>query len=217
MATKLRFFLALTAVAALSFGMVGCELEEDADADSATSTRTDMGETTSDMTTTTTPDPDPYAYVRIDDLSDNGSTPDSGADIDAIILDKADGSTAYAESVEAYLFGQDGPAEELNAVEATGNPDAFEDYPNVDNCRVDGGFVSLGGTGGVLIMKMSSSIETGDELTVLEVGGCDHPNGVAIVDEIEISVGISKELDGQWVSLGSGDGPALTFSISTLP
>ena len=34
---------------------------------------------------------------------------------------------------------------------------------------------------------------------------------------IEISVGIAKELDGAWESLGQGTGPAVTFTIPTLP
>lgn len=218
MDSKFRFILiAFVAVGALALS--GCELEDESDAtETATNTNpTGTTEPTTEPTTDTTPAGDPYAFVRIDDLSEFNDTEDGGADIDAIVLDKLSGGQFYADTVEAFSFGG-GTAEELDAEAALGAPDAFEDYPAVATCRVDGGFVSLGGIGGQLVLGMESNIEAGDTLTVLEVGGCDFggPND-AILDDIEVFVGISKEPSGQWESLGSGEGPAVSFTVPTLP
>ena len=81
MIRNLRFLFTVTAmVAALSFALTGCELEEDTDATDTAVTPTDTAGGT-DTNIETFQD---YTYVRIDDLSDKADTPDGGADIDAI-------------------------------------------------------------------------------------------------------------------------------------
>ena len=165
----------------------------------------------------------PYLYVRIDDLSEYADTPDGGADIDALILKKSDGSQYFATSVEGFIFGNFGSAESLDPMDALGAPDAFYNYSSDDTsvCTIgtsdDRPFVSLGGEGGVLVVRMGAAIETGDTLTVLEVGGCNYGDGEAIVEEISVQISVSYDIDsGQWVALGSGEGPEISFVIPTL-
>lgn len=213
MLRKLRFITTLfAAMAALGFVLTGCELEEDADADTTTTPDveedTDPGDTGTDVT-------DPgldYRFVRVDDVSGNSEDIDGGADLDSIILDKADGSTVYADTVESFLHGA-GFGDMLDPTEALGAPDSFFNYPASLECDVDVGFVSLGGTGGQLIVQMGGAIEAGDTLTVLEVGNCD--NDVGIADDVEVFVSVAADDSRDWVALGGGGGsPDITFVLS---
>ena len=78
--------------------------------------------------------------------------------------------------------------------------------------------MSLGGTGGQLIVGMEGNINKGDSLSVLEVGNCEHADGTAIEDEIEVYVSVSDSETGNWFLLGSGVGPSIDFTIpQTLP
>ncbi len=211
MIRNLRFLFTVTAmVAALSFALTGCELEDETDG-----TDTTVAPDTAGTDTTPVVTYQEYTYVRIDDLSAEADTPDGGADIDAIVLSKG-GTEFYADSVEAYEHGG-GLGSELDPAEALNGPDAFEDWPDTDTCRVDGGFVSLGGLGGHLIVHMSAVIEAGDALTVLEVGGCDFDGGTAIIEPVDVYVSVAAEFDqAHWVSLGEGSGPEVFFTIPAL-
>jgi len=162
---------------------------------------------------------DPYFFVRIDDLSAPADTADGGADIDAIILDKADGTQAFADSVEGYVHGGGTvTGDEIDPTAVTGLPDAFYAYPDTTVCDVSSGrFVSLGGTGGLVIAGMNSAVQEGDVLNVLEVGGCDFGAGTAISEPVDVSVSTAKEIDGTWTFLGSGTGPEITINVPPLP
>ena len=170
----------------------------------------------------TDPGPWPqYRFVRIDDLSTRSLSSD-GADIDAIILTKANGEVFYASAVEGLIYS-DPQTDGYNPEEALGAPDAFynaamNDFSVCDIGETDARpFVSLGGEGGVLVVRMDANIEEGDTLTVLEVGGCDYGNGEAIVEEIGVSIAVSSDIDtGLWLELGSGQGPDVTFYIPLL-
>jgi len=98
-------------------------------------------------------------------------------------------------------------------------PDAFDDYPDTSTCIEEGGFVSLGGMGGQLILHMADTIEQGDTLTVLEVGNCDIGGGKdAIQDDVEVFVSVAADDTRDWVALGDGGvSPDITFTIPTLP
>ena len=223
---KLRFLLPLAALALL---FVACEIDDDADADEGVVTPPTCEpvceegfKCVSGTCVEDTPDINylDYRFVRIDDLSPVSETPDGGADIDAVVLDKTDGSQYFADDVIYYEHGG-GTSEQLDSTEALGAPDAFEDYPNVDACHVDGGFVSLGGIGGHIVLRMEGIMEQGDGLTVLEVGGCefwDDPDSSAIIEEIEVAVSVAQDPDNpHWQSLGRGEGPDVFFTIPDLP
>jgi len=164
-----------------------------------------------------------YRFVRIDDVSGNFDTPDGGADIDAIVLWKADGSSAYATTVEGFEHGG-GLGTEVNPQDALNAPDAFPDYMSnndASTCRVDGGFVSLGGTGGYLVVGMGDKMEAGDDLVVLEVGNCDYGSGMALEDPIDVFVSVSNDVDtGVWQVVAESEvGPeiAVTLTATDLP
>jgi len=53
---------------------------------------------------------------------------------------------------------------------------------------------------------------------VLEVGGCTGNDGEpGIVEEVKVQIAIGKELDASWVTLGSGEGPVVSFGVPPLP
>jgi len=224
---KLRYLLPF-AVLALFF--VACEIEDDADGDVTSTPDTQVqtcdpacaaGETCVNGTCQAgTPDNLDYRFVRIDDVSGNYDTPDGGADIDAIILFKSDGRTLTAAEVEGFEHGG-GLGTEVNPEDALGNPDAFEDYMangDASTCRVDGGFVSLGGDGGYLITSFAAgeAMEAGDELVILEVGGCDYGGGEAIVDDVDVYVSVARDInEPYWQILGSSvEGPEIAFTLT---
>lgn len=220
---KLRFVLVLfVALGALAFS--GCELdEEDADADGGTDRPdedADGGTDRPDATTTpdTTSDTteveyESYRFVLIEDISGNADTIDGGADIDAVVLEKR-GQDFYAATVEGFNHGG-GFGEQVNPGEAVGAPDAVQNWRSGNpECDLSEGYVSLGGTGGYLILGMATFIEQGDVLNVIEIGGCS--NG-GIEDEIVVSVSVGKEIDGQWQRVMTGVGPVLSNTVPALP
>ena len=94
----------------------------------------------------------------------------------------------------------------------------------LDNCRTDKNFLSLGGLGGHLIVRMEAAIEAGDQVTVLEIGLCegyneDGPTNTAFEEDVEVFVSVGSELDNpHWESLGSGAGsPDVSFTVPALP
>ena len=239
---KSRFILPI-ALIALAMVFVACEIEDDADADSTASETVTPPACDpacvspqvcqSGTCVDPTPQGTPHRFVRIDDLSPMSETDDGGADIDAVTLFKADGSSFYAVEIVAYAHGG-GEGMEVDPTESLFAPDAFYDYPDTDVCAVDGGFVSLGGTGGYMVARIgdnadanadtfTAGIEQGDTLEVLEVGGCDFVNSSgetrqAIVEEVEVAVSVASDPANQyWVTLGTGEGPEILFTIQDLP
>lgn len=214
---KIRFVLVLfLALGALAFS--GCELEEDPDADMTTGTDTNTNtDTAGDTSEDTTPSLS-YRFIRIDDVSGPGVDIDSGADIDAILLEKSDGTSVGAETLEGFEHGG-GQGDAVNPNDALGQPDSFTDWEGTDPvCDLGGGYVSLGGDGGLLIVGMPQDIETGDTITVLEVGGCTgNEGGAGIPDAIEVSVSVGNDIDGSWTFVTSGEGPVISASVPTLP
>lgn len=186
----------------------------------------------------------PYYYIKIDDLSPAEYTSetkeDPGIDIDAIVATKSDGTIAYAESVMAYIRG-DGTsnkaARKAYAPEAVlGKPDAFQNFPEdlaachyyrdpIPETAEDEHiytFLSLGGLGGSLIVKLSEPLQAGDQLDILELSGCSlqsakqNDNATAMTEENGMQVSISKtsDPDGEWRILGKGTATQGTFHLS---
>ena len=150
-----------------------------------------------------------YPYVRIVDLSASDGGPQTGADIDAVVGYR--GMTVlYASAVIAFVPEVPDP---LDPEAALGAPDAFPNYPDVASCLVDSGSVSLGGSWGELSLRMSTPLQSGDRLEVLEVGGCDYGPGTAIIEELEVSVGRGPESAIEWLVLGQETGPVAAFVI----
>jgi len=138
-----------------------------------------------------------YKYVKVQDESPvNSKGEDPGADIDAIVLQKADGSQYYAADIKSYHRG-DGtsnvekdkafnPNAILGAPDSVldvTNPDGKCNYLDMEKSNVDDNgliytFVSLGGKtegkdGGYIIVEMQKAAEVGDKLFVVELGNCD--------------------------------------------
>lgn len=205
----------LFAAALLATLATGCELDaEDADAVDG------LDATGSDAIDDTTAEPEllPYRYVRISDQSTKTSTVNGGADIDAILLTRRDGSQHAARYVEAFQHGGgafEGP--DLDPMEALGFPDSFYNWPDSSRCDVDRGYVSLGGSGGYLIVDMAVDITPGDRISVLEVGGCQWSGGKAIAEPVRVDIAVASGFDAQWVYLGSGTGPVIQMTVPQLP
>jgi hypothetical protein len=137
-----------------------------------------------------------------------------GADIDAVVLHKPNGDLFYAAEVGEYFTNPDNPVNDPSA--ALGPPDAFPQYPDLSLCSADSDFVSLGGSGGALVVRFPVAIEVGDELEVLEVGGCATADGMtqeAEPYELWISPSTTNDF---WVQVGAALGPQ-RFFISQTP
>lgn len=183
----------------------------------------------------------PYKFVRIDDLTSGNpkKEEDFGADIDAIVLDKADGQPSYAKNVVDYHHGggfYEGKAEnvvyDLASSKIKGAPDSFYEYPEVTNCHLyinkdpeNATFISLGGNGGYIVVEMEKAIEKGDKLDVLEVGDCTFDDdaagkgGKAVKENVKVQISVAADaVDAQWVVLTEDSfGPKITSTIPDLP
>ncbi|MEM6990048.1 MAG: hypothetical protein AAF721_06110, partial [Myxococcota bacterium] len=102
-----------------------------------------------------------YRFVLIEDLSDETGGDFPGADIDAVVLQKANGGTFYAQQVLASGVTTG------DVTEVVGAPDAFAAYPDVSTCDISQGFVGLGGDGGYVIVSLGDALEAGDTLDTL--------------------------------------------------
>ena len=174
----------------------------------------------------------PYLYVKIEDLSPaeyDSDTEEPGLDIDAIVLSKND-IKSYADSVVSYIRG-DGKSNKENrkayAPEAVlGAPDAFAGYPedmticnyykdsvpqtNEDEHKYN--FLSLGGQGGTLIVRMVMPMEEGDTLEMLELGDCtlkqskqDDQKATVEKDGMRVSISNSSSPSGKWIEIVHGE------------
>lgn len=171
-------------------------------------------------------------YVRIDDLSplEAGNKEDPGADIDAIVLTKANKTVKYANRVVKYSRADGTVKDEAkkniaaNPEMALGKPDSFVDYPNSNDCylyqkgtkagdkTVDRPFVSLGGKGGYLVVEMDDFIEVGDTLAVYELGKCTLQNAVDASfngkkgngEAVAVQISVGEE-DGTFYQIGDSN------------
>ena len=162
---------------------------------------------------TEAPEIGPLRYVRVDDLSNSTGGSDPGADLDAIVLRRGS-ERFYANAVEYYAA----TPSEVRAQDPTailGAPDSFTQYPDVSTCALEG-YVSLGGAGAIVV-AMEEEIQPFDTIEVLEVGDCEYsPGNYAVIDQMEVMLSVAPELSGQWLVLGSGYGPLLSFEIPEL-
>lgn len=142
-------------------------------------------------------DAGPLLYVRLDDKSNQSlSTSYPGSDIDAIEIVR-DGELVGTANlvVESHLL--DG---------APGNTNKFKDLSqllgvaNYDAAKSQN-YVSLGGNGGYVIVKMSVPLQPGDTVRVCEIGagtgGSAEPCTVAI----------ARSRAGPFQVIGKGAGP----------
>lgn len=200
-----------------------CTSNADCEGDQVCNAKTGICETATDVKTGA-------KFVRIDDLSAKSTDKtkeDPGADIDAIVLTKADKTVRYAEKVVSYsradgVIAEAGKANfAANPQMALGAPDSFVDYPASNDCYlykkgttagapdVDRPFVSLGGQGGYLVVEMGDIIEAGDTLTVFELGKCTLRNTkdtssegkTGIGEAVKVQISLS-EADGTFVAIG---------------
>lgn len=130
-------------------------------------------------------------YVKLIDragYTDSPSTP--GADIDAVELLRGGVSIGFAEAVieEQIGLGLYGNAATASRA-ALGAPD----HPP----RTREGFVSLGGPGNFLVLRLGSGARLGDTIRVYESGARGGRP-----EHTEVCVALSP--DGPWRSLGSG-------------
>lgn len=168
--------------------------------------------------------------VRIDDLtevSDDDSVDDPGADIDTVILTKADKTVVYVKEVKAYhrADGESAQGDDYsiaaNPQAVVGKPSSFVGYPDDrKNCYIykQGTnpkeekvrpFVSLGGVGGYIEVIMGDDIEAGDTIDVLELGGCTMQNTIdggkdqiANKEAVKVQISVSGN-EGDWAVVGN--------------
>lgn len=155
-------------------------------------------------------EPVEYRYIRVNDLSVDTFM---GADIDAVMVDKAFDGFCYPDTLVELRRGDSvvaAPVEEY----ILGPPDAYRyDGRRGPFCDEPGKYVELGGKGGYLVVGMECEIEDFDDIIVLEQYDC-APLDEA--EEIEAFVGTTPE--GPWVPLERrGEHPELRFRTWELP
>lgn len=115
-----------------------------------------------------------FRFVRIVDTNEMPEGLNAGANIDAVVAIPTSGADPfYAITVERYEHGGGMTSgDDLDPAVALGAPDAYENYPDLSTCSLTRSFVSLGGTGGELVLGLKNDLAEGDTLDVLEVGDC---------------------------------------------
>ena len=158
----------------------GCEVEPNPG---------DTEEETSEQTQDSEPEdttPSPYRYVRVDDTVGGDASGDApGADIDAVVLSKADG-------------GGDLPVTEVPDASVDGGADSSVVLDHVSSA--DGYGISLGGGGYVVVGFGDAEVEVGDTITVYEVCTGDDD------DRVALQISVSAEVEGPWDLVDSYDG-----------
>lgn len=166
-----------------------------------------------------------YYFVRVNDQSTNAGV-NPGADIDAITITKSTtGRRASVSRVEEYrpVNTADISRVSMQPDNIVGDPTAFgtpfdpEQVGPDKECSLDDEhFVSLGGVGGYIIVSFGADhVETGDTITVYEIGNC---NKQGASDPIEVQVSVSSAVDGEWITVFFGtEGPAMSGISINLP
>lgn len=166
-----------------------------------------------------------YYFMRVNDQSTNAGV-NPGADIDAITITKSTtGRRASVSRVEEYrpVNTADISRVSMQPDNILGDPTAFGtpfDPAQVGSdkeCSLeDEHFVSLGGVGGYIIVSFGADhVETGDTITVYEIGNC---NKQGASDPIEVQVSVSSNIDGEWITVFSAtEGPAMSGEVEDLP
>ena len=153
-----------------------------------------------------------YRFVRVDGISH------SIVRVDALVLEKPDGTRHYATSVEALAVSSG----EIDPTVALNEPDAFYAFNEGDttSCQleVQGSKTYLELTQGQsLVVRMGAALEEGDKLYLLDAADCDLLPGQAVIDDARYQVSIATRVDAQqWLSIfgGAGIGSA---TITDLP
>ncbi|MEO1272742.1 MAG: hypothetical protein AAFX99_32035, partial [Myxococcota bacterium] len=144
-----------------------------------------------------------YSFVLVEDQSSSnpgGDTP--GADIDAISVSfSSTGVEAFAVSVEDSSLGG---GTNLDITQAIGAPDSGCEPRN---------FVSLGGSGGYIMVSFGQTSGSGDSITVYELGPTTCPNQPQWIDEdYDVSVSVSTNLS-DFSEIGRGGAGVNTLRI----
>lgn len=199
----------LLAIALLSSG---CELNETCDPNTDPGCKPPVGDGGTDTDAKAIKSL-PYTFVYVADLTSDGRNGVGGADIIGIELIQG-GSSFYASQVHSCEFGALDNSLAKNCNVAQGVP--TQDPQSCPTPPVAGqaDFVSLGGTGGSLIVSFGllKPIFTGDQIIV---HACKRLTG----DELyNVYVGPSAQpSDPQWVSvIASGEGTQQGV-VPTLP
>ncbi len=155
----------------------------------------------------------PYRYVMIVDQEDPGTSSASstaGADIDAVEL-VSGGSVSDATQIENCWFGDGDNSAATNCSDALGAPD--------NGCSPDApDFVSLGGSGGILVVSFGPDTEifAGDVIIIYECGRDQNPG--ATDEHYDVWVGVSSGLDEPDYVQCMADGTGIAqCTVPTLP
>lgn len=176
-------------------------------------------------------------FIRIDDMSSKEdacgnvvdgkcSKDDPGADIDAIVVKKADGGYLYAKQIMGYSRGAEGTDRlqergvSADPTKVLGKPDSLINYPDAGDCYYlkkdtnkddyDFTFMSLGGEGGYVEVKMDDVFHAGDTVDIIELGNCELVNlhdsdritaSKVGAEPMKVQVSVSGA-DGSWKVLG---------------
>ena len=143
-------------------------------------------------------------YVLVEDLSVAQPGDDSpGMDIDSIAINR-DGREFFADIDED--FNTLGSSNEFyDTSHALGPPDSQCEAMN---------YVSLGGEGGYIIVRLEETFIPGDEIIIYELGPTLCPDQLEWNDEdYSVSYGGSMTTDGTWTFIGMGGEGQNVFRI----
>ncbi|MEO1271653.1 MAG: hypothetical protein AAFX99_26470 [Myxococcota bacterium] len=155
---------------------------------------------TSNGTSGTSNEPVQYRFVLIEDQSPTEREGDSpGSDIDAVSV-TSDGVEFFAVRVEDFSLGG---GTNLDVDQALGAPDSDCEAVN---------FVSLGGEG-YLVVSFGVAFESGDAITVYELGPTLCPERAQWIDnDYRVSVSVSTDLS-DFIEVGEGGAGINTLII----
>ncbi len=169
----------------LCLALCGCEVS-DSDGSSGdagkpdSSTQYDAGDT----------GPRGFRFLRIDDNSSSEGGAHPAPDIAAISMTTAGGSPEFATTVRDNASG-------------VVNIDGITSEPKKPVDCVVGEFASLGGTGGYVILNVAGAdLDSGDTITVYEVGETECAPSGAEKTDITVSLSDHRDPAGNWTSVG---------------
>lgn len=145
---------------------------------------------------------DPFLFVLVEDTTPNPSGDTPGADVDAIGLVKADGTEVFAATIES----DDLDCTNNTACDTTGilgAPDVVDNGVCFGGGAVDTTlFTALNGSRVVVSFDGGAEVENGDSIHVYEIGATEC--GRFDNDPFRVAVGVSDDLNGTFIEVGTG-------------
>lgn len=161
-----------------------------------------------------------YRWIRVCSLAAAAGDPASpGPDIDAIgVRSRATQEVFWATQVAAFAPASDERNAFTDPQRALGEGDTTSLSPAHAACEPDAdcaGVVSLGGTGGYLILGFDRDLLPGDRVAVLEAGPGLDPTEAP--DAASVALSYQPGPDGYWIDAGPWDGTSVVVAPAFVP